>query len=335
MSGVRTMTVTSDEAEMRLDRWFRRHYPTLGHGHLEKLLRTGQVRVDGKRAKAALRLESGMEIRVPPLGEQAEAAVAKPVKRPPPEVSDSEARDLRAAVLYRDKDVIALNKPSGLAVQGGTGTDKHLDAMLDALRFDAAERPRLVHRLDRDTSGVLLLARSVAAARWLAEAFRAREARKVYWALVVGVPKIRQGKIDLSLAKLPGRGGERMVADEEEGKRAVTYYTVIEAAGKKAAWLAMMPLTGRTHQLRAHAAALGTPILGDGKYGGQAAFFEKDSGTGQAGRKLHLHARELTIPRPAGGLLQVVAPLPPHMRETWDFFGLDADDRRNPFAAIE
>ncbi len=335
MSGVRTLTVTPDEADLRLDRWFRRHYPALGHGRLEKLLRTGQVRVDGKRAKAALRLESGMEVRVPPLGEQAEGAAAKTAPKPTFKISDSEARDLRAAVLYRDKDVIALNKPHGVAVQGGTGTDKHLDAMLDALRFDAAERPRLVHRLDRDTSGVLLLARSAAAARWLAEAFRAREARKVYWALVVGVPKIHQGKIDLSLAKLPGRGGERMVADEAEGKRAVTYYTVVEAAGKKAAWLAMMPLTGRTHQLRAHAAALGTPILGDGKYGGQAAFFEKDSGTGQAGRRLHLHARELSIPKPGGGQLQVVAPLPPHMRETWDFFGLDPDDRSNPFAAIE
>ncbi len=337
MSGVQTKTVTPDEADLRLDRWSRRHYPTLGHGRLEKLLRTGQVRVDGKRAKAALRLESGMEVRVPPLGEPAEAtAAAKPApKTPAVKISDSEARDLRAAVLYRDKDVVALNKPHGLAVQGGTGTDKHLDAMLDALRFDADERPRLVHRLDRDTSGVLLLARSAVAARWLAEAFRAREARKVYWALVVGLPKIRQGKIDLALAKLPVKGGERMVADEEEGKRAVTYYTVMEAAGKKAAWLAMMPLTGRTHQLRAHAAALGTPILGDGKYGGQAAFFEKDSGTGQAGRRLHLHARELSIPKPGGGLLQVVAPLPPHMLETWRFFGLDADDRRNPFAAID
>jgi 23S rRNA pseudouridine955/2504/2580 synthase len=336
MSGVRTMTVTADEADLRLDRWFRRHYPALGHGRLEKLLRTGQVRVDGKRAKAALRLETGMEVRVPPLGEQAEAPAAKPAPKPTVKISESEVRDLQAAVLYRDKDVIALNKPAGLAVQGGTGTDKHLDAMLDALRFDAAERPRLVHRLDRDTSGVLLLARSAIAARWLAEAFRTRETRKVYWALVVGVPKIRQGKVDLSLAKLPGRGGERMVADEAEGKRAVTYYTVMEAAGKKAAWLAMMPLTGRTHQLRAHAAALGTPILGDGKYGGQAAFFEKDSGTGSAGRRLHLHARELTIPRPGNkGSLHVVAPLPPHMRETWAFFGMNADDRRDPFAEIE
>jgi 23S rRNA pseudouridine955/2504/2580 synthase len=333
MNGVRTLTVTPEEADLRLDRWFRRHYPALGHGRLEKLLRTGQVRVDGKRAKAALRLASGMEVRVPPLGEPA-ATPAKPSPKPAVRISEREVRDLQAAILYRDKEVIALNQPAGSAVQGGTGTDKHLDAMLDALRFEATERPRLVHRLDRDTSGVLLLARSAAAARWLAEAFRAREARKVYWALVVGVPKIRQGRIDLSLAKLPGRGGERMVADAEEGKRAVTYYTVMEAAGKKAAWLGLMPETGRTHQLRVHCAAIGTPILGDGKYGGQAAFFEKDSGTGQAGRRLHLHARSLALPRPAGGLLQVTAPLPPHMRETWAFFGFDADDRRDPFAEI-
>ena len=334
MSGICTLTIAADEAELRLDRWFHRHYPGLSHGRLEKLLRTGQVRVNGKRAKAALRLESGMEVRVPPLDEQTVAPVAT-LPRPAPQFSPSEIKDLQAAVLYRDEDVIALNKPSGLAVQGGTGTDKHLDAMLGALRFDAEERPRLVHRLDRDTSGVLLLARSAVAARWLAEAFRARAARKIYWALVVGVPKIRQGKIDLPLAKLPGRGGERMIADEDIGKRAVTYYKVMDVAGRKAAWLAMMPVTGRTHQLRAHAMALGTPILGDGKYGGQAAYFESDSGTGKAGRQLHLHARELTIPRPAGGLLHVVAPLPPHMRQTWEFFGLNPDDRGNPFAAIE
>jgi 23S rRNA pseudouridine955/2504/2580 synthase len=334
MNSVRTLTVTPEEADLRLDRWFRRHYPGLGHGPLEKLLRTGQVRVNGKRAKAALRLESGMEVRVPPLDERA-SIPAKPTATAAPKISQDDIRELQAAVLYRDKDVIAINKPSGLAVQGGTGTDKHLDGMLDALRFDASERPRLVHRLDRDTSGVLLLARSAASARWLANGFRARTTRKIYWAMVVGVPKIRQGKIDLALAKLPGPAGEKMVADEDDGKRAVTYYTVMEAAGRRAAWLAMMPLTGRTHQLRAHAAALGTPILGDGKYGGQAAFFEKDSGTGQAGRQLHLHARELSIPKPGGGLLEVIAPLPPHMRETWKFFGLDPNDRSNPFAEIE
>ena len=334
MSGVTTITVADDEAELRLDRWFRRHYPAVAHGRLEKLLRTGQVRVDGKRAKAAFRLSPGMAVRVPPLGESA-APTAKPAPRPAPKVADDELARLRDAVLYRDADVIALNKPHGLAVQGGTGTEKHLDAMLDALRFDAKERPRLVHRLDRDTSGVLLLARSAAAARWLGEAFRGREARKVYWSLVVGVPKIRQGRVDLALAKLPGRGGEKMVADDEAGKRAVTYYTVIEAAGKKAAWLAMMPLTGRTHQLRAHAAALGTPILGDGKYGGQAAFFEQASGTGQAGRRLHLHAREIALRAPDGRLLRVTAPLPPHMRETWAFFGFDPDDRADHFAGID
>ena len=328
---VQTRAVSDDEAGLRLDRWFQRHFPELGHGALQKLLRTGQVRIDGRRVEGKDRVESGQTIRLPP------GVTSAPLPKPReiPTVSDRDALEIRSLVIHRDDQVIVLNKPPGLAVQGGTGTSRHLDAMLDALRFDAAERPRLVHRLDRDTSGVLLLARSAAAARWLAAAFRDRATRKIYWALTVGVPKIRQGRIDLALAKLPGRAGEKMVADEDEGKRAVTYYTVMEAAGKRAAWLAMMPLTGRTHQLRAHAAALGTPILGDGKYGGPAAFFEKDSGTGQAGRQLHLHARELAIPKPGGGLLQVIAPLPPHMRQTWRFFGLDANDRSNPFAAIE
>ncbi|MFN4284171.1 MAG: RluA family pseudouridine synthase [Alphaproteobacteria bacterium] len=332
MSAVQTVKVSGDEADQRLDRWFKRRFPTLGHGKLEKLLRTGQVRVDGKRAKAAFRLEAGMEIRVPPLDDAlAPAKPAAPAAKPAPRVSKGETEALRAAVLHKDEDVIVINKPPGLAVQGGTGTSHHLDGMLDALKFDKVERPRLVHRLDRDTSGALVLARSAAAARWLAEAFKARTARKVYWALVVGVPKIRQGKIDMALAKLPGPRGERMVEDEDAGKRAITLYTVIENAAHRAAWLAMMPLTGRTHQLRAHAAALNTPILGDGKYGGEKAFFRGPEGDG--GRpKLHLHAREIAFARPDGKLLKVVAPLPAHMKATWDFFGFDANAKGDPFA---
>jgi 23S rRNA pseudouridine955/2504/2580 synthase len=336
MNSVTTLTVAADEADQRLDRWFKRRFPAVGHGKLEKLLRTGQVRVDGKRAKAALRLEAGMEVRIPPLGETAAAPQpqSKPAEPPKPRVSKADAEGLQAAVLYKDDEIIVLNKPPGLAVQGGTGTTRHLDAMLDALKFDKPERPRLVHRLDRDTSGALVLARSAAAARWAAEAFRARDARKIYWALVVGVPKIRQGKIDMALAKLPGPRGERMVEDEDAGKRAITLYTVIENAAQRAAWLAMMPLTGRTHQLRAHAAALGTPILGDGKYGGEKAFFRGPEGDG--GRpKLHLHAREIALTRPNGKLLKVVAPLPAHMRATWDFFGFEAERKGDPFAEWE
>jgi 23S rRNA pseudouridine955/2504/2580 synthase len=323
----RTLVVSGEEASLRLDRWFKRHFPTLGHGRLEKLLRTGQIRVDGKRVKASARLLAGQTVRVPPL---ASPDSPPPVARPAPSLREADAGFMRGLVLYRDADVIALNKPPGLAVQGGSGTERHLDAMLDALRFDAAERPRLVHRLDKDTSGVLLLGRSAAAASRLAEAFRDKTTRKIYWAIAVGVPKPFKGRIDLPLAKLPGRAGERMAPDEE-GKHAVTYYSVLEHMGRRAAWLALWPVTGRTHQLRVHLAAIGTPILGDGKYGGRAAYL---AGEGVS-RKLHLHARAIAVPHPRGGkALRVTAPLPEHMRATWRFFGFDPDSRADPFAEI-
>lgn len=316
MSAVRTLSVAEDEAELRLDRWFRRHFPGLAHGRLEKLLRTGQIRVDGRRAKAGLRLAPGQAIRIPPAVEAAPA----PPGTDPPAVSRQDRATLEAAVLYRDDWVIALDKPPGLAVQGGTGQSRHLDAMLEALRFDAAEPPRLVHRLDKDTSGVLLLGRSREAAKRLAEAFRSREARKLYWAAVAGVPEPPEGRIDLALAKGGGAGREKMREDAAEGRRAVTRYKVIDALGETAAWLALMPLTGRTHQLRAHCAALGTPILGDGKYGGRKAF----AAGGALSKQLHLHARAISLPHPVGqGLLEVTAPLPPHMAETWAFLGFD------------
>ena len=322
MSAVETRTIAEDEAGLRLDRWFSRHFPHLTHGRLEKLLRTGQVRVDGARAKANVRLEAGQLVRVPPLPD----APPDAVKPGPHRISDSEARDLQAAVLYRDDDVIVLNKPPGLATQGGTGQTKHVDGMLDVLRFDAKDRPRLVHRLDKDTSGVLLLGRNARATAWLAEAFRDRHARKLYWALTVGVPQLAQGKIDMPLAKQVGPGGERMMGDDDAGKPAVTLYQVLETAGRKAAWLALAPLTGRTHQLRTHCAAMGTPIVGDGKYGGDDAYLR-----GAISPLLHLHARSISIPRPRGGVLNVKAPLPPHMRETWKLFGLDEEDDRDPF----
>lgn len=316
LSGVQILSVESDDGELRLDRWFKRRFPGLGHGRLEKLLRTGQVRVDGKRAKAGDRLSPGQSIRVPPLAAWTGAAPAPAQPRAPAEPSPRDVAELRAAVLHRDADVIVLNKPPGLAVQGGTGTIHHLDALLDSLRFDAPERPRLVHRLDKDTSGVLLLARNAAAAAKLGEAFRAKATRKIYWAAVVGVPRPHRGRIDLALAKLPGSGGEKM-APEEDGKPAVTYYSVVEHAFNKAAFLALLPVTGRTHQLRAHCIALGAPILGDGKYGGAAAQIAGLPPT----RKLHLHARSISLPHPSGGILQATASLPPHMQETWRFFG--------------
>ena len=324
-SGVVTRAVTDEEAGLRLDRWFRRHYPALSHGRLEKLLRTGQVRVDGHRAKAGQRLVAGQGVRVPPL--DAERTPRRPSRAAVP-LSEPEAEALRAAVLYRDDDVIALDKPPGLAVQGGSGTHRHLDGMLDALRFGAAERPRLVHRLDKDTSGVLLLGRSAAAAARLAAAFRAKETRKLYWALVVGAPRPADGRVDLALAKGSGRGGEQMVHDAEAGKRAVTLYRTLETAGREVSWLALMPLSGRTHQLRVHMAALGTPILGDGKYGRGTALLQARG----LSRKLHLHARAIALPVEGKRWLRVEAPLPPHMAASWRFFGFDAERSDDPFA---
>ncbi|HVJ55459.1 MAG TPA: RluA family pseudouridine synthase [Aliidongia sp.] len=330
MSGVQQIPVAADDADLRLDRWFKRHFPGVHHVQLEKLLRTGQVRVDGGRVKAAHRLAEGMIVRVPPLDDRAAATPEERAPRPPKPVRESDAAKLQALVLYRDADVIAIDKPAGLAVQGGTNTAKHVDGMLDALRFDAAERPRLVHRLDKDTSGVLLLARSAKAATWLAAAFREKTARKTYWAVVVGVPKPRRGRIDLAVAKAETGNREKVVADED-GRDAVTYYTVVESAGQKAAWLALLPLTGRTHQLRVHCAELGTPILGDGKYGGEKSMLSGLEGT----RQLHLHARSITLKRPNGKELTVTAPLPAHMEPTWKFFGFDAEPEDDPFAELE
>lgn len=329
MSAVETRLVAPGEADMRLDRWFRVHFPDLTHGHLQKLLRTGQVRVDGKRAKAGARLSAGAEVRVPPLGERKDEARPSAGPRPKAAPSDADIDFIRSLVLYKDDDVIAIDKPPGLAVQGGTGTRRHVDGMLEGLRFDAPEAPRLVHRLDRDTSGVLLLGRSRAAAAALGRIFKGKEARKLYWAIVVGVPEPRSGRIDLAIAKLPGKAGEKMAVDREKGQRATTFYYVMEAAARRLAWVALWPQTGRTHQLRVHAAALGWPILGDGKYGGQDAFI---AGHGLS-RKLHLHARAIALPHPVTGAPLIVrAPLPAHMKETWRFFGFDAENTDDPLA---
>jgi len=329
MSEVQILTVTPDEAELRLDRWFKRHFPDLSHGLLEKWLRGGNVRVDGKRAKSNQRLDEGQSIRVPPLPTGPAPAMTKPRAL----VDDKTRRMLEDAVLYMDDDVIALNKPPGLAVQGGTGMDDHhLDAMLDALTFGLPERPRLVHRLDKDTSGVLLLGRTASATAKLAASFRSRSARKCYWALVAGVPKHRQGRIDAPLSKMAGKGSEKVAVDEDDGKHAVTYYRIVDATLKRAAWLEMEPRTGRTHQLRAHCVLLGTPILGDGKYGGKEAVIE---GTGVS-RKLHLHARAVRVPHPrTKAVLEILAPLPTHIKASMDFFGFNESDAGRPFEAFD
>ena len=327
MTGVDIVTVRPEDGAGRLDRWFRRHYPALNHGRLEKLLRTGQVRVDGKRARAGDAIAPGQAIRVPPLAEPATRSATPPPAR---RIRPQDEGLLRGLVLYRDAAAIVIDKPAGLAVQGGTKTGRHVDGLLDTLRFDLDERPRLVHRLDKDTSGVLLIARTAAAAAFFTRAFREKTTRKTYWAAVVGMPQLPRGRIDLALAKQAGPKGQLVEADDEDGKSAVTYYRVMDHAGDRASWLALLPITGRTHQLRAHCAALGTPILGDGKYGGAAAHL---AGV-VAASGLHLHARALAIPSPAGGLLRVTAPLPPHMRQTWNLLGF-AGDAGDPFAELE
>jgi len=271
-----------------------------------------------------------MAVRVPPLDEPSGDASAP---RQPARVRPQDEAALRDLVIHRDEHAIVLNKPPGLAVQGGSNTTHHDDGLLDGLRFGNEERPRLVHRLDKDTSGVLLIARTAAAAAYFTRAFRDKTTRKTYWAVVAGLPAMRQGRIDLALAKgMVPRGagsGERVRADDE-GKDAITYYTVVDSAGDRASWLALLPLTGRTHQLRAHCAAIGTPILGDGKYGGAAAHIPG----GADAHRLHLHARALEIPHPGSFTLKITAPLPAHMRRTWEFLGF-AGDAPDPFAALE
>ncbi len=343
MSGVQQIEISDAESEQRLDRWFKRRFPALSHGHLEKLLRTGQVRLDGKRAKASDRIEAGQTVRVPPLDlppsdEPRPERAASPAQQ---RQAENWAKQLQRSVLFKDDDVLVIDKPAGLAVQGGTGLSVSVDALLDELRFGAKERPRLVHRLDRDTSGVLILARNAKAAKNLAEAFRHKETRKIYWAVVVGVPKLHSGRIDAPLQKGvgedkgKGKGGSKSrerVHIDEEGKRAVTEFALVEKAGKNAAWLALMPVTGRTHQLRAHCVVLGTPILGDGKYAGSAAFVSRDA----LPKQLHLHARQLTIPHPTKkGVIDVTAPLPEHMKKTWAFLGFSSKPPHDPFAALD
>lgn len=319
-----TRIVAEDEAEMRLDRYLRRHHPGLAQSAIQKFCRTGQIRIDGKKAEASDRLAPGQEIRVPPLSE---APKPREKARQTIALDAHEARDLAARILYRDEDVMVIDKPSGLATQGGKGIALHLDGMLDALRFGAAERPRLVHRLDRDTSGVLVLARNAFAAGKLAAAFRGRDAEKLYWALVVGRPIPLEGQIDLPLARINTTHGARTGPagrGEEGAARAVTDYSTHEYAGGKFSWLDLSPLTGRTHQLRAHCAALGTPILGDHAYAGGRATAEGFED------RLHLHARRIALPHPRGGTLAVEAELPPHMKASFARLGFAAPPAAKP-----
>jgi len=339
MSGVQHLTVGADAADMRLDRWLRRQFPHLGQGAIERMCRKGELRLDGARARAADRLAAGQTVRVPPLPPAAPA----PAPADPDAIPDDDAAMIRAAVLWRDEHMIVLNKPPGLPSQGGSGQGmRHVDGLTPALRFGYKDRPVLVHRLDRDTSGLLLLARTPRVARRLSEAFRDRATRKLYWAAVAGVPAPRMGTIRYGLVKAPGHGrggeGEKMrclppdaVAATEGARPARTDYAVLSALGRRAAWVALVPVTGRTHQLRAHMAEIGHPIVGDGKYGGSGQENAGDgwgaSLGGEISRKLHLHARHLWLTHPVtGAALSFTAPLPAHMARTWAAFDWQAGD---------
>jgi 23S rRNA pseudouridine955/2504/2580 synthase len=316
VSDVRTFTVSDDDDGIRLDRWFKRHMPEVSFNVVSRWARTGQLRLAGKRAVPGDRVEAGQEIRMPP----ADATPAHPARAQPkrePLTADEE-QFVRHMVIYKDLSGFVLNKPPGLATQGGTKTKQHLDRLLDGLAGEGG-RPKLVHRLDKDTSGALLVARSARSAGHFAKAFSGRTARKVYWALVVGVPEAQQGAIDAPLAKQPGTGGEKMHVDVENGLPAKTRWRVIDRAGNRAAWVELQPLTGRTHQLRAHMAAIGHPIVGDAKYGGAEAFL-----TGGISRKLHLHARRIRIDGPDGSVIDVTAELPAHFAESLATLGFDA-----------
>lgn len=321
MTEVKRHVVSAEEAGMRLDRWFKIHFPQVTFAYLNKLTRTGQVRVGGARAKTNSRLEADQEIRVPPL-----AFDTRPADAPKGDVkplSPQERRLFDSMVLFEDRDIFILNKPSGFAVQGGSKTHHHLDGLLMGLGVELGERPLLVHRLDRDTSGLIVIAkrRSIAAA--LGKLFATRAVKKTYWAVVKGIPKPAQGRIEVALIKARGPEGDRMRAsregEEDDEQRAVTFYSVLDKAAPEAAWVSLKPVTGRQHQLRAHMAHIGTPILGDEKYGGL------DDMPEGLDRKLHLHARRIVFPHPREGTIDITAPLPEHMLRSFATLGFDAN----------
>ncbi len=336
MSRVQTITVGPGDGDQRLDRWMKRLFPHVAQGRIEKMCRKGEIRVDGGRVKASTRLDVGQQVRIPPLPEPGQV-----VSRPKTDISDADAEMIRSCVIYRDDHIIALNKPPGLPTQGGSKQTRHVDGMGEALTFGYDERPRLVHRLDKDTSGVLLLARSREMAKALTTAIRHRETRKIYWALVAGVPTPYLGEIRYGLVKAPGHGrygeGEKMIAvhprdmaHTDGAKRAHTLYATLYRVASRAAWVAMEPLTGRTHQLRAHMAEIGHPIIGDGKYGGSGQENLGDGWGAQLGgvisKKLHLHSRMMRFEHPVTKKeISIKAPLPDHMANSWDTLGWTED----------
>ncbi|MCJ7871658.1 RluA family pseudouridine synthase [Phaeobacter sp. J2-8] len=348
MSGVQRQIVGDGDGGQRIDRWLRRMFPHLSQGRIEKMCRKGELRLDGARVKSSARVEAGQEVRIPPIPDEE-------LNRPAPratDISQADARMIRDCVIWKDDHIIVLNKPAGLPTQGGSKQTRHVDGMSEALTFGYEEKPRLVHRLDKDTSGVLLLARTREMASALTAAIRHRETRKIYWAVVAGVPTPYLGEIKYGLVKAGGHGrngeGEKMIAvhprevDSTPGaKRAITQYATLYRVAGRASWVAMEPITGRTHQLRAHMAEIGHPIIGDGKYGGSGQENQGDGWGAKLGgiisNKLHLHARTMRFEHPVTRkMVDISAPLPEHIKHTFDTFGwtedLAADD---PFEALQ
>ena len=316
MSAVQQRQVSSDEGGMRLDRWFAHHFPQLGFGRLQKLIRNGEIKVDRAKASTNTRLQPGQTVRIPPIDDP---DVVKPNT-----VRNEDADFLRGLIIYEDDDIYVFNKPSGLAVQGGSGTFRHLDGMLKSLPNKKGEAPRLVHRLDRDTSGCLVVAKTHAAASHFGTVFRSRSARKIYWALVAGNPHPLQGEISCFLAKQATTDGEQVVVVKNGApgaQHSTTYYSTTDTASRRFAWVTLKPVTGRTHQLRVHMAQLGTPIIGDPRYFN----IENWQGAPGLGEGLHLHARRIALPLRGGKKLDISAPLPPHMRQSFDALGFDPD----------
>ncbi|HEY8383696.1 MAG TPA: RluA family pseudouridine synthase [Microvirga sp.] len=320
-TGVQTLEVTPDESGMRVDRFLVARFPQLAFTHIQRIIRKGELRIDGGRAKPESRLENGQKVRVPPLKLDQQRPVARSAAK-----DQDDLEFLRSITLYEDKDVLVLNKPMGLAVQGGSGTKRHVDGLLESMRDDEGQKPRLVHRLDKDTAGCLVVAKTRFAASTMAKSFRSRSTRKIYWALVAGVPRVRQGRVSTYLAKEEGGEGDSRMKVAQHGdegaSHALTYYAVVDTAAQKLAWLSLKPVTGRTHQLRAHAAHIGHPIVGDPKY----FDIENWELPGGIQQRLHLLARRIVIPHPRTGKpIDVTAPLPSHMQQSWNLLGFETE----------
>ncbi len=330
-SNVQNIEVKEDDNGQRLDRWLKKQ--GIPFALIQKIIRKGAVRIDGKRAKADSKLATGQVVRIPPVEDK-----SAPDKR---KLTDKDVAYIRSMVIYEDADIIALNKPHGIATQGGSKQSRYIELYLDAFKDKAGVRPRLVHRLDKDTSGVLLLARSMKAAQKLGDLFKGRDIKKIYWAITCPAPNQPEGTIRAPLAKAGGSNKERMVIDEKEGKNAVTDFVVLESALNSAALVAFWPRTGRTHQIRVHAEAIGCPIVGDKKYARlpeQEEWHEarRKAEANLAGmdlaNRLHLHARRLILPHPiTGRLLDITAPLPAELKKSWKALGFSPNLKGDPF----